>query len=78
LFKYYILDDFLEPFIDQVSLWNPVEELKIVRDEKQLYAAFIDYGFAIEKGDKVPKVRFFKTFYNSIDNTVVLSAVTNG
>lgn len=78
LFKYYILDDVLEKFIGQVSLWDPKEGLKMVRDEKQLYAAFIDFGFVIEKGDKLPRVRFFKTFYNSMNNSVVLSSFTNG
>lgn len=68
----------MDSFIGHVSLWNPKTELKGIRDEKQLYAAFIDFGFAIEKGDKVPRVRFFKTFYNSKENTVVLSSVTNG
>jgi hypothetical protein len=32
LFKYYILDDCLQPFIEQVSLWDPIESLKSVRD----------------------------------------------
>lgn len=78
LFKYYVLDDILDEFIAQVSLWNPVDGLRGVRDEKQLYAAFIDFGFIIEKGDKVPRVRFFKTFYDSMNSMVVLSTVTNG
>ena len=32
----------------------------------------------IEKGEKVPKVRFFKKFYNPIKNTLILSTVVGG
>jgi hypothetical protein len=78
LFKYYILDEHLEPFLQQISLWNHMHELRNIRVEKQLYVEFIDYGFAIEKGDKNPKVRFFKTFYNPMSNSVVLSSMVNG
>lgn len=44
----------------------------------QLYVDFIDFGFIIQKGDKLPKVKFFKTFYNNMNNTIVLTTINNG
>jgi hypothetical protein len=36
--------------------------LRKVKDEKELYTSFLQYGFVIEKGEKLPKVHFLKEF----------------
>jgi hypothetical protein len=52
--------------------------LRSVKDESDLFSRFLENGFIIEKGEKIPKVRFFKKTFNSMNSQVILTTISSG
>ena len=64
--------------MEEIEMWFPGDVLSNVRDEKELFSKFLEFGFIIEKGEKIPKVKFFKKTFNPMNNEVVLSTISGG
>jgi len=77
LFRLYVNDEQLNYFMDKIALWHPEQALKGIKNEKDLFGKFVEIGFMIEKGGKMPKVRFFKKTFNKMNNQIILSTISN-